>query len=290
MDFHPYDLTGQPLNLDLTLSCGQAFRWRKLENAVWQGVVTDKLVEVYCDRGFLFWRTFPQPDFELVCDYFRLKDDISEIYETLSSACEYLATTIQRFYGLRLLRQKPEETLYSFVCSAANSIPRIASSIEALCENFGALVCMHDEKCYYAFPTTRALLKADVDDLRKSGNLAFRAKNIRSVAENISDKPECWLDEMRKISFEQARDALVTIKGVGYKIADCVCLFALDKDESVPVDTHIRQIACRLFLPEIQVKTVTDRVYKKVQQEFRLRYGSYAGWAQQFLFYDDLTR
>ncbi len=65
---------------------------------------------------------------------------------------------------------------------------------------------------------------------------------------------------------------------------------ALDKDEAVPVDTHVRQLAHRLFLPELKAKTITDNVYKCISCTFGSRYGKYAGWAQQFLFYEDLLR
>ena len=67
------DLQGQPLDLDLTLACGQAFRWRKLENGVWRGVVRDRLMELAKEHGALLWRTFPEDDEALVCDYLRLR-------------------------------------------------------------------------------------------------------------------------------------------------------------------------------------------------------------------------
>jgi N-glycosylase/DNA lyase len=276
------------MDLDLTLSCGQAFRWRKSEDGIWQGVVGDKLIRVTKQGNALLWKTYPEDDLDLIRDYFRLDDDAAGVYRILSERCEYLAASIQRFYGMRLVRQDPREALYSFVCSAANSIPRIMTSIEAMCARFGKQVCEHEGLCYYAFPETQALLHADELHLRTSGSLAFRAKHIQSVAAFLSLKDDDWLLSLRDVSFQEARKQLAAIRGVGPKIADCVCLFALNKDESVPVDTHIRQIGCRLFLPEMGAKCVTDNVYRKVQGEFVNRYGQYAGWAQQFLFYDDL--
>ncbi|MGB9619857.1 MAG: DNA glycosylase, partial [Armatimonadota bacterium] len=105
------DLHGQPLDLNLTLTCGQAFRWRKLASGVWRGVVRDSLVELLAEDGNLYWRTYPDADEMLVRDYLRLTDDVKGIYSRLSQTDAHLACLVMRFYGLRLLRQDPSETL-----------------------------------------------------------------------------------------------------------------------------------------------------------------------------------
>ncbi len=285
---HTIDLYGQPLGLDITLACGQAFRWRRGENGLWQGVIGDRLVELSVEDDALLYRTFPDGGAELVKDYLRLDDDVKSIYSELTSRDNHLAAQIRRFYGLRLLRQDPTETLISFMCSAANNINRISNSIEALCRHFGELVCEKDGQCYYAFPTCERL--AGADQIDKMCGLGFRGRNIRDAACEILVRGENWLDDLRDAPYMEARRQLMTLKGVGAKIADCVCLFALDKDEAVPVDTHVRQLAQRLFLPDLKSKSLTDGVYHKIVESFWDRYGSRAGWAQQFLFYEDLLR
>ena len=110
------------------------------------------------------------------------------------------------------------------------------------------------------------------------------------VAEQIQERGEGWLASLRSLSYPDARSALLGIHGVGRKIADCACLFSLDKDEAIPVDTHVRQLAHRLFLPQMEAKTVTENVYRRIVEVFIERYGRYAGWAQEFLFYEDLLR
>ncbi len=284
------DLKGQPFNLDLTLGCGQAFRWRKHEDGVWMGVVGDRLFELALADGCLLWATHPVMDQVAVKDYLLLHVDVNEIYERLSSSHDHLAQQIQRFHGMRLLRQDPTEALLSFVCSAANSIPRIAAAIEKLCEIFGNLVCERNESCYYAFPATRAIAEADQKTLEAAGSLAFRGANLKSVAQQVLEMDVGWLMGLRGVQYEDARDALTQIRGIGRKIADCVCLFSLDKYEAVPVDTHIRQIAQRVLLPDMKTKSITDAAYRQICGAFRERYGDLAGWAQQFLFYEDLMR
>ena len=284
------DLQGQPLDLDLTLACGQAFRWRRLPAGVWRGVVRDRLIELLVEGGSLLWRTFPEHDEALVRDYLRLAGDLNDIYARLARTDPHLAGLIDRFRGLRLLRQDPAETLLSFVCSAANSIPRISAAIEALAMLYGDLVCEHEGSCYYAFPRIARLADADPVALAETESLEFRGTNLKLVAEQLSRRGEEWLIALRSVPYEQARAELLTIRGVGRKIADCVCLFSLDKDEAVPVDTHVRQLAQRLWAPELAGKSLTDALCRRVVDAFAERYGPLAGWAQQFLFYEDLLR
>lgn len=283
-------LDGQPLDLELTLNCGQAFRWRAIGDGVWRGVVRDKLIELAMDGDDLLWRTYPTHDRALVEDYLRLHDDVTSIYADLSSRDPHLGRLIGRFHGIRLLRQDPTETVLSFVCSAANSIPRIMAAIEALSMLYGDLVCEHEGTCYYTFPVISRLAEADPDALFSTESLGFRGPNLKSVARQVIERGEDWLTSLRSVSYPEARAQLMLLRGVGMKIADCVCLFSLDKDEAVPVDTHVRQLAQRLWMPELTTKTITDSVYRRVTQAFAERYGPLAGWAQQFLYYEDLLR
>ena len=284
------NLHRQPLDLDLTLACGQAFRWMRLPDGTWRGVVGDRLVEALVQDDALLWRTYPEHDEALVRDYLRLSDDVTAIYSRLARADPHVAALIERFHGLRLLRQDPAETLLSFVCSAANSIPRISASIEAVAMLYGELVCEHADSCYYAFPAPERLAEADPVALAETQSLEFRGANLKLVAEQLVQRGERWLISLRSASYEQARDELLTIRGVGRKIADCVCLFSLDKGEAVPVDTHVRQLVQRLWDPELAGKSLTDALYRRVSDAFAERYGPLAGWAQQFLFYEDLLR
>jgi N-glycosylase/DNA lyase len=284
------DLAGQPLDLELTLNCGQTFRWRRLPNGVWQGVIGDRLVELLVEGGCLNWATYPNGGEELVRDYLLLDTDVLRIYSVLSDRDPDLRDLTHRFRGMRLLRQDPTETLLSFVCSAANSIPRIAAAIEQLCVRIGQIVCTKNGVCYYAFPTVEAVACAGSDMLRNTCLLAFRGDNLKSVAGQLLERSPGWLLSLRKLEYCAAKAELLKVRGVGRKIADCVCLFALDKHEAVPVDTHVHQLAKRLFLTDLTTKTVTESVYARVQKEFLDRYGELAGWAQQFLFYEDVLR
>ncbi len=281
-------LQNQPLNLDLTFTCGQAFRWQRQPDGFWHGVVRDKLVKLAVQDGYLLWRTFPEDDSGLVENYLRLSDDVKAVYGELSSRDSHLASLIERFYGLRLLRQDPTETLLSFACSTANSIPRIVRAVEKLAAQYGDMICEHDGKCYYTFPPIERLAEADPDLLSKSTSIGFRSKNLKLIAQQILMRKSDWLLSLRDVSYAEARSQLISLHGVGLKIADCVCLFSLDKDEAVPVDTHVRKVVQRLGMLELLGKSLTETVYKRIAKVFAERYGALAGWAQQFLYYEDL--
>ena len=163
-------------------------------------------------------------------------------------------------------------------------------AVEVLSRRYGELVAAVGGHDYYSFPTAEALASADVDDLANLCGLGFRGVNLNSVARQLVDRPAGWLDSLRQASYEEARAELLGIKGVGLKIADCVLLFSLDKNQAFPVDTHIRRAAVKYYLPELGQKTLTPAVYRRIVDYFQQKFGPYAGWAQEYLFYDDLLR
>ena len=93
--------------------------------------------------------------------------------------------------------------------------------------------------------------------------------------------------ENGQLDYATARGELMRMEGVGPKIADCVCLFAMSKDQAVPVDTHVWQLTRDRYLPALRGKSLTPTAYGQVLQFFQTRFEK-AGWAQQYLFYDHL--
>ncbi|MEN6521301.1 MAG: DNA glycosylase [Armatimonadota bacterium] len=285
------DYPKEYLNLAYTLTCGQAFRWRLDDDNWWSAPVREKLVRIKeSDSGFL-WETYPaDAGLELLTDYFRLQDDVSAVYTHLAGSDAHMSELISRFNGLRIVRQDPYETTLSYICSTANSVPRISNAIERFSRRYGSYIVTIGGRAYYSFPTVESLAEADPDELSAVGNLGWRGANIVSVAKQIIARPAGWLESLRHASYLEAKSELMGIRGIGAKIADCICLFALDKDEAVPVDTHIRQVAVRYFMPELKAKTITPAAYNKIVQVFWELFGIYAGWAQEFLYYEDLLR
>ena len=277
-------------SLDHTLASGQAFRWKRSGDGLWLGVVGRSVVGIRQDDLFS-WQTYPDPDNEaLIRDYFQLDVDMADIVRRVTGADHAAGEAAARWSGLRLLRQDPEEAILSFVCSTANSVPRIAHSISQFSRHFGDPLGEYEGSQHYTFPSAATLAQVDPDHLTKVSSLGFRGRNLVKVAGQLADRGPGWAMSLRDLPYRDAHAELVKMNGIGAKIADCVCLFALDKTEAVPVDTHVWQLAKDLYFPDwADRKSLTQSAYNQVGDAFRDKFGNLAGYAQNFLFYDHFS-
>ena len=288
-------------DIDYTVICGQTFRWRRDRAGWWAcllprtdpetGVMQHHLVRMWQDGEMVFYETTPKAhDLGLVRDYFRLDVDLSHLVQRFRSDPQ-MDEAMQEFAGLRLIRQDPVECLFSFLCSSAAPLYRIRRTLAAMCKEYGdnypggevgGLV-------HHAFPPMHRLAESSIPHLTNTG-LGYRARYIKETAQKVLDNGGAgWLFSLRQRSYPAAKAALMTLPGVGEKIADCVCLFSLDKDEAIPVDTHIRRIVQQTYLRGMPVtKSLTRADYARIGDFLRERFGRMAGWAQQYLFFHDL--
>lgn len=278
----------EELRCDVTLVCGQSFRWKPVAENEWRGVIGSWVVTLRQTAGEVFYYSVPDDDIApLLRDYFQLHIPLAPLYRRWAEADARFAMIAPAFPGLRVLRTDPVECLFSFLCSSANNIPRITRMIDALCQRYGENLVEVDGITYHRFPTVSALADASEQELFALG-FGYRARLVVKAARELSDRGEDWLYRLRRVPYEEAHRALTTLPGAGHKIADCVCLFSLDKPQAVPVDTHVWQIALRDYLPELQGRSLTEKVYRQVGDFFRARFGVYAGWAHNVLFAAEL--
>ncbi len=250
-------------NFDLaqTLDCGQAFRWSVDQNGVWSGIAFNRFIRLYRDGSDIIIENSNQEDFENIWrHYFDLDRDYGEIIKIVSSD-PTVKTAAEYSRGIRLLNQDSWEALCSFIISQNNNIPRIKGIIERLCESFGDKI-----DGGYTFPTAQKIASLSVDDLAviRSG---FRAKYIIDAACRVASG-EIDLDALKIADYNAACDILMTIKGVGPKVADCVLLYGLGHIEAFPRDVWIKRALTQLFggeLPECA--------------------NAYAGIVQQYIFH-----
>ncbi len=277
--------------LDHTLASGQAFRWKRRADGWWIGVVGRTVVGVRQGGDLFSWWTYPESGGEdLIRDYFQLDVDMGEVVRRVSEADRAAGEAAARWSGLRLLRQDPEEAILSFVCSTANSVPRIAHSIGEFSRHFGEPLGDLDGSQHYTFPSAVTLAEVNSDHLTRVSSLGFRGRNLVKVATQIAGRGPGWAMSLRDLPYREAHTEMVKLNGIGAKIADCVCLFALDKTEAVPVDTHVWQLAKDLYFPDWpEKKSLTETAYNQVAGAFRDRFGELAGYAQNFLFYDHFS-
>ncbi len=274
--YNMYSIHADDFNLGYTLSCGQVFRWEK--NDWWTGVVNGAVIRAKQEGTELLIDS--SLDREFIWKYFRLDDDMEIIYSDINKD-SLMDSLIQKYRGLRLIRQDPWECLVSFICSSNNTIRNITYSIKCMCERFGREI----EKGYYSFPAPEVLAEIQLSDLR-SCKLGFRAPRILNIASMIANR-EFDLYGIKGLPYMEGRRELVKIAGVGNKIADCVLLFAFEKLESFPVDTHIEQIMDR-FYGENWGSAKKSKKRDEIAEFARRYFGKYCGYAQEYLYMEAL--
>ena len=276
-----------PFNLDHTLSCGQVFRWEKVGND-WWGIVDENLVRVSQREDKLYCKTFPDEKEEaFVKEYFRLDDDLPYIISLINKD-KTIGEALNRLHGLRIVRQDPWECLISYICATFSNISRIRAMIQNLSRKFGREIS-YDGLTFYTFPKREALAKATLGELLDC-RLGFRAKYIREASKMVKD---CELDfeSLKRLPYREAKGQLLTLPGVGPKVADCILLFSLDKLEAFPVDVWIKRIISKHYSQhfrdiELLKKTgLTIRNYEQINTFGREYFGEYAGYAQEYLFH-----
>jgi len=288
------------LRLDITLKCGQSFRWKLIQpqsfsctTFVYIGVLQSRLLLITQDDSDIFYHCVNQPGAEDIeenlKDYFQLKIDLPSLYSEWSKNDPIFDKISQDYPGVRMLRQDPVENVFSFICSANNNIARISGMVEKMCVEYGELVTEFESVKYYSFPNLENLSHPEVEAKLRELGFGYRAKYIQQSAAFILSKGGVpWLFSHRVLPYTEARQSLLQLAGVGPKVADCVLLMSMDQVGAVPVDTHMFNIA-KQYLPHLeQNKTVTDKVYLEIGNHFRSLYGEYAGWAHSVLFSADL--
>jgi len=282
----------EEFSLDHTLASGQCFRWKRQPDGWWIGVVGSTVFGVRQEDETFYWWSYPghPGGEERLRYYFQLDTALGEIVRIISAADPAASAAAIRWSGLRIVRQDPEECILSFVCSTANSVPRIAYGVGEFSRYYGEPLGEVEGRQYYAFPGATVLANVDPPTLAKQTSLGFRAANLVKVARQVEARGPGWAMSLRDMPYREAHNELVALNGIGAKIADCVCLFSLDKSEAVPVDTHVWQLARDLYFPDWpERKSLTSAAYNTVAGTFRDRFGNLAGYAQNFLFYDHFS-
>ena len=266
----------QPLDLVVTLESGQAFRWHR--RGEWSyGVVQGNLLGLKQDGSRIEARSSqssPELVEALLRDYLRLDDDLEAICAAINTD-SYMAGSIDRYPGLRILRQDPWECLVSFICSANSNIPRISWTMNTLSREYGEPLEL-DGYVHHSFPTPERLAEAGEMSLRAL-KMGFRAKYVAEAAEKVA-AGEIELAPLRGQSYDVAKAVLMSLNGVGEKVADCVLLFSLDEMSAFPIDRWIRRAMEDWYLDGAKLNYKTGRIWSLE------RWGEYAGYANQYLF------
>lgn len=262
--------------------CGQCFRWNMQQDNSYTGIFKDNVINVKKENNKIIFKGICTDNIIKVCtEYFDLDTNYEKIKSTLSQVDNYLKESIEYGQGIRILNQDLWETLISFIISANNNIPRIKGIIERISKEYGSEI-IYENNTYYTFPTPEQLGKASVEDLRRLG-LGFRDKRVYDTTQMVLNR-YIKLEELeREENIEILREKLLTLPGVGPKVADCIMLFGLKKFEVFPIDVWVRRVMNELYIKNSDETKVNKKEIEKLAEQ---KYSNLAGLAQQYLFYN----
>lgn len=268
----------QPFSLDATLSCGQTFRWNQEENGWWYGVVGDRVLKVRQDGSRVSFAGVPA---SFVRHYFSLDLDLNTILASIDTD-PVIHAAVNGNRGLRLVRQPAWECTVSYICSTNSNIPTIRRRIAAIAGRFGRPLPF-EGRTFHAFPDPGSIMGEGHDGLTGC-RLGYRQPYVFGTSCSVTN-PTCWEQEIRRLSYGDARKELMKLHGIGPKAADCILLFAFQKYEAFPVDVWIRRIVQEHYLPDLPLEgALSGRDYDRIRAFARDRFGEYCGWAQEYLY------
>jgi N-glycosylase/DNA lyase len=285
-------------DLAATLECGQAFRWSRGPDGWFAGVVGGRVLRVRLRDGALEGDVDPH--------YFALDVSLPDIVATFPDD-EPLRAAVKKHWGLRVLRQEPWETLASFIASSTKQIVQIRQIVANLSGKFGKALGVRElapafgrqrqqagalqsqapllgdgNDPGHSFPAPDTIARASLPELAAC-KLGFRAKYLLAAARAI-DSGKVRLDRLPAMDYDRALEELMKLDGVGEKIAACTLLFSCGHDEAFPIDVWVERALRRLYFAG---RKATAR---QLREFARSHFGPYAGWAQQYLFFNERTQ
>ncbi len=262
--------------------CGQCFRWNEEDDGSYTGVFKQNVLNVKKNANEIIFTGIVNGDIKLVVeDYFDLKRDYSKIKEELSKIDTNVKESIKYGEGIRILNQELVETILSFIISANNNIPRIKGIIERISKKYGDEIKWKG-KSYYTFPKLERLKSATVEDFRNMG-AGFRDKRLYETVNILYEQKVDTKKWYQEKDTSKVREELLTLSGVGPKVADCILLFSdLKRFDVFPIDVWVRRVMNELYINNPDETKVSKKQIEKIAKE---KFGNLEGLAQQYLFY-----
>lgn len=249
-------------NLEQIADSGQCFRWVRIKENTYRIIAFGKCLEV-SQEGEMVTFSCTKEDFDNIWyNYFDLATDYEGIVKAVDDNDVFLKKAVEAAGGIRILNQELWEMVISFIISQNNNIPRIKKSIETLCSAIGKKA----DGDLYCFPEFGQILKTDESIIRNAG-LGYRDDYILELCRNHT--MEDVLFKVQGMDYEHALKYYMSFKGIGKKVANCICLFGLHYLDACPIDTWMQKI-------------IDEEYFGKMPDWMK---GKYAGVYQQYAFY-----
>lgn len=262
-------------NLRHVFLCGQCFRWDETDENTFIGVAGGRVLKISSsDNNITLFDTKLQEFNEIWLKYFDLTRDYSALKKVIAID-DIMKKATQYGGGIRILNQDIWETVISFIISSSNNIPRIKQIISRLCELYGEKI-EYENKTYYTFPSPEAMCGVTEEALAPI-RAGYRAKYIVDAVQKVNSG-EVDLSKIKTEPLGEAKKMLLSIKGIGSKVADCILLFGAGRLNVFPVDTWIDK-AMRGMYPQ------KCDAFKNIADAGDAIFGEYCGLAQQYIYF-----
>lgn len=256
-------------NLKDTITCGQIFRFEEEKDGSYTVILSDRVINIYQTDDYIYFDSNKEDDLEkVIINYFDLNYDYDSINNMLLKNNHELKDIINYSKGLKMINEPKLEVIISYILSQNNRVPQIKKSLDNISKEYGEKVIFNNKE-YYLFPTIDNLKKISIDDFRRL-KCGFRDRYLYEFIQSDFN-----LNKIENLSSKEALDLLISMKGIGEKVASCILLFGYHRFDVYPIDTWVK----KYMKDEYNITTIKD-----IKSFCLDRYKEYTGLVIQYMF------
>lgn len=268
------------INLYDTIFSGQTFRITLENDKSITIVLFDRVVNIKEVGNYLIIDSNKMQNLKsFITEYLDLNRDYNEINKYIISIDDNLKKEIKKCEGYKILKQNKFEMYITYIISQNNNVKRITSIVNKLSQKYGEKVIFRNKE-YYLFPTYENLKDLTKEDFRNLG-LGFRDEYLVNALNKIKENNK-FLDDLDKLSTNNAIRELMSIKGIGLKVASCIMLFGYSRLDTFPIDTWVRKYVSKNY-------NINDDI-KVISKFMKNKYNQYSGLVIQYFYHTERNK
>lgn len=268
------------INLYDTIFSGQTFRMTLENDNSITIVLFDRVVNIKEVGNYLIIDSNKMLNLKsFITEYLDLNRNYNEINKYIISIDDNLKKEIKKCEGYKILKQNKFEMYITYIISQNNNVKRITSIVNKMSQKYGEKVIFRNKE-YYLFPTYENLKDLTKEDFRNLG-LGFRDEYLVSALNKIKENNK-FLDDLDKLSTESAIRELMSIKGIGLKVASCIMLFGYSRLDTFPIDTWVRKYVSKNY-------NINDDI-KVISKYMKNKYNQYSGLVIQYFYHTERNK
>lgn len=259
------------IDIKSILLSGACFRVIEESDGSFTNILSDRVINIKQEDNYIIVNSSDMNNIEeVINNYFDLDKDYNYINNEIIKLNPELKRIVNDCKKYKILNQDPFEMGISYIISQNNNVKRISYSINELSNKYGEKVIFNNKE-YHLFPKYEVLNKLNSEDFRSIG-VGFRDKYIVNY---LKEYPN--LSNLNTLSTKDALDKLMSIKGIGLKVASCILLFGYHRFDVFPIDTWVKQYMSENY-------NIKDDV-KEIEKYSKKHFGEYSGLIIQYMFH-----